>query len=148
MQSRMTLMTFLVTILAVLSSLSWSSTSEAWERVSPGWTATEWGYFYPDLEAARIQRALTGNRQVGAHWYETYTEGRDDALTQADLQQGQLRGLVGYLSTERTASDVATAAVMATGEQRDFGFGFFAGAGVVPGGFEPVIGAGFVWLVR
>ena len=147
MRSRMMLTIFLATILAVSSSLSWSSTSEAWERVSPGWTATEWGYFYPDVEAARIQRALTGNRQVGAHWYETYMEGRDDALTQADLQQGHIEGLVGYLSAERTTTDAIVAAVVATEERSPFGFGFFAGAGIVPGGFEPVVGVGFVWKV-
>ena len=125
--------------------MSWSSTSAAWERVSPGWTASDWGDWYSDHEAQRIQAALSGNRRTAEHWHDAYVESRDDALAEGELQQGHIQGLAGYLSAERLASDEAIS--IATKGARAFGVGIFAGVGIVPGGFEPVVGAGIVWRV-
>ena len=125
--------------------MSWSCTSAAWERVSPGWTANEWGYYYPDQEAARIKRALTGNRKIGEHWHEMYEEARDDALNASEVLQGHVQNLVEHLTSEREATDEVVE--MAVKSQRDFGVGLFGGYGFSSHGFNPTIGAGIVWRI-
>lgn len=74
-------------------------------------------------------------------WEQAYGELFDmSAAFQAETQ-GRILGLNEQLDAERSAwgKEVRRA--------RSFGFGVFAGAGIVPGGFEPVVGAGIVWRI-
>lgn len=107
-------------------------------RVSPGWTATEAGYWISDDEAREILSALRTYRYELTHWRNAYNERHVDALQQAKDFTQKLNDLEAALNDERTKTDAAIKAA-----NRRIGFGLFAGAGYAgSGGFDGVIGAG------
>lgn len=107
--------------------------------------ATEPGYWYSNPEIRRLINELRGDSAELAHAWRSLDEQVEDAVRHAETTSGSIVTLDGLISAERNSADAAIQT--ASKRSRNFGFGFFAGAGVVPGGFEPVVGAGFVWRI-
>ena len=109
--------------------------------VPAGWTSPIEGYFLNELALRGLTGAARTYRLERDAWEQAYGELFDmSAAFQAETQE-RILGLNEQLDAERSAwgKEVRRA--------RSFGFGVFAGAGIVPGGFEPVVGAGIVWRI-
>ena len=121
-----------------------SSRAEAWERVYPGWTATERGYWYSDAEARDLLRALRTNNREVEHWYRVYREIADAALENSATVTSQTEKLKAFLAEERETTDRTIQKAVKVGG--GWGFGVFAGVGYTGAGdVQAVFGGGLVY---
>lgn len=121
-----------------------SSRAEAWERVHPGWTATESGYWYSDAEARNLLRALRTNNQEVEHWYRAYRDIVDEALENSVTVSSQTEKLKEFLAEERETTDRTIQKAVRVGG--GWGFGIFAGVGYTGAGdVQAVFGGGLVY---
>lgn len=88
-----------------------------------------------------IYTAMRTNRETAELWERAYYELSDRSEEFRVSVEMQMTSLNEQFDRERAAWRSASH------RSRSPGFGIFAGVGIVPGGFEPVVGAGIVWRI-
>lgn len=105
------------------------------ESVYPGWTASEYGYFYTAAAHADTAESVRKYRLQGEEVIRQFAAYRNSDERDSAILRQQLDQLANLFNAQE-------AQIWAPG------FGIFAGIGLAPGGVEATIGVGYVKKIK
>jgi hypothetical protein len=115
------------------------------QRVPPGWTAPESGYFFDEAALVEFTTAALTYEAESLAWQEAYWE--LDGKYKQTLSDFERRLDVIGEEHNKTVAQWERELAKAKRRERLPGFGVFGGIGYTGSGYEAVVGVGIVWRI-